>query len=121
MFIIGNGGSYANSIHIANDLLSVGVRAFTMDPATLTAFANDHGYEKAFAMWLSVVGEAGDILVALSGSGKSPNILNACAVAESIGMTIQRVFGQDFSMQEAEEMQLVMGHEWMREIRGAKH
>lgn len=119
VYIIGNGGSYANAMHIANDLLSVGVRAHTMDTATFSAFSNDHGHEKAFAMWLSVVGERGDLLIALSGSGKSPNILAACTEAERIGMTVERVFGAALGqdMQHAEEYQLVMGHELMRDLK----
>lgn len=112
-FIIGNGGSYANAMHICNDYLAAGIPTFTMDPATLTAFANDYGYEHAFSKWLRIVGQRGDKLIALSGSGKSPNILNAVAEAELIGMEVQKVFGaeQGLGMQEAEEMQLVMGHE----------
>ena len=69
VYLIGNGGSYANAVHVANDLLSVGVRAYTLDPASLTASANDFGYETVFSRWISVVGEKGDLLVALSGSG----------------------------------------------------
>ena len=75
VYIIGNGGSYANAGHICNDLIACGVKAYTLDPATLTAFANDHGWYKAFERWLNVVGEKGDLLIALSGSGKSPNTL----------------------------------------------
>ena len=116
VYIVGNGGSFANAAHIANDLLSVGIRAYTMDSATLTAFANDYGYENAFALWLRVVAESGDTLIALSGSGKSPNILNAIAEAEKIGMRVERVFGSaaGLDMQAAEEAQLALGHEIMR-------
>ena len=118
-YIIGNGGSYANAVHICNDLLSVGVRAFTLDPATLTASANDYGYETVFARWLSVVGERGDLLIALSGSGKSANILKACEEAERIGMYVHREFGigKGFDMQAAEEYQVFLGHELMRALR----
>ena len=56
VMIIGNGGSYANALHIANDLLSCGIAAYTMDPATLTAFANDFGYYSAFQKWISICG-----------------------------------------------------------------
>lgn len=118
VFLIGNGGSYANAVHIANDLLAAGVSAFTLDAATLTASANDYGYETVFARWLRVVGEPGDTLVALSGSGKSANILLAIEEAERIGMTVERVFGApEFGMQAAEEMQLMQGHRWMREAK----
>ncbi len=120
VYIIGNGGSYANAIHICNDLLSVGVRAFTLDPATLTAFANDYYYEVAFSRWLWVVGERGDLLIALSGSGKSKNILLAIEMAESLGMEVHKIFGaeQGLAMQEAEEIQVKMGHIAMMKLRG---
>lgn len=112
VYIIGNGGSYANAAHIANDLLACGIRTYTMDAATLTAFANDHGWYRAFARWLHVVGESGDLLIALSGSGKSPNILTAIEEAENLGMAVQRIFGApEFGMQEAEEKQIGIGHE----------
>ncbi len=117
-FIIGNGRSFANAQHIANDLLSVGIPAFTMDAATLTAFANDYGYETAFSKWLGIVGEKGDKLIALSGSGKSPNILIAIAMAESIGMAVEKWFGCG-DMQVAEEEQIKMGHEIMKARRYA--
>ena len=112
VYVVGNGGSYANSSHIVNDLLSVGIKAFCLDPATLTAFANDYGYEYIYSKWLQIVGEEGDLLIALSGSGKSPNILKACSVAENIGMTVWREFGADqgLDMQSAEEKQIALGH-----------
>ena len=86
VFIIGNGGSFANAQHIANDLLSCGVPAFTLDAATLTATANDFSYEEIFSRWLSVVASRRDLLIALSGSGTSPNIIRALAEAQRIGM-----------------------------------
>lgn len=112
VYLIGNGGSYANAIHLCNDLLACGVRAYTLDPATLSAIGNDYGYEHTYARWLTTVGESGDLLVALSGSGKSPNILNAIAEAERLGMLVFRIFGNERGedMQEAEEMQLTIGH-----------
>ena len=122
VYIIGNGGSYANAAHITNDLLLCGVKAFTLDPATLTAFANDFGYEGVFARWLETVGEKGDLLIALSGSGTSPNILAAIAAAEAFGMTVHREFGaaQGFNMQDAEQHQLWLGHHIMRALRASR-
>ena len=119
VFIVGNGGSYANAQHIQNDLLSVGVPAFTLDSATLTAFANDHGYETVFSRWLEVVGAKGDLLIALSGSGKSPNILKACHTAKRLGMDVVKLFGakMGFDMQRSEEWQIEYGHEIMRLVR----
>lgn len=116
VYIIGNGGSYANAVHICNDLLMCGVKAFTLDPASLTASANDYGYETTFSRWLAVVGEANDLLIALSGSGKSLNILRAIQTAEEKGMKVEKIFGaaQGFDMQASEEQQIWIGHEVMR-------
>ena len=89
-----------------------------MDPATFSAFSNDFGYYKAFEKWISICGRKGDLLIALSGSGKSPNILMACEAAEKIGMDVERVFGAPkFDMQAAEENQLWLGHELMRALK----
>lgn len=118
VYIAGNGGSYANSVHLCNDLLACGVRAYTLDPATLTATANDVGYAHVFSRWLRVVAEPGDLLIALSGSGKSPNILKAIDMAEDIGMDIEKVFGAPrFDMQAAEEHQVFLGHQLRRELK----
>lgn len=118
VYIIGNGGSYANAMHICNDLLSRGIKAYACDPATLSAFANDYGWERAFSKWVSVVGESGDLLIAMSGSGKSANILNAIGTAHHIGMDVYRIFGNERGedMQMAEESQLFMGHDVWRSL-----
>ena len=117
VYIIGNGGSYANAIHFCNDLISCGIKAFTIDPSTLTAIANDYGYHQVFSRWLKTVGDSGDMLIALSGSGKSPNILNAIETAEDIGMDVERIFGAPrLKMQDAEEEQLTLVHIWRKEL-----
>ena len=118
-FIIGNGGSYANACHMANDLFSVGVRAMVLDPATLTMVANDFGYEFIFSKWLMQCAEAGDTLIALSGSGTSPNIVNAVEAAKLIGMRIHLItdYLKTRDMQQSEEDQIVLAHRLMRELR----
>ena len=132
VYVIGNGGSAANAIHIINDLLSCGIKAFTLDMATLTASANDYGYETVFARWISTVAEPGDLVIALSGSGKSQNIVNALQAAKDKSVATWAVLG-DFgsregfcyaladhsttwgkTMQEAEERQLYLGHKVMQ-------
>jgi D-sedoheptulose 7-phosphate isomerase len=109
-------------MHICNDLLACGVPAFTLDPATMAASANDYGWDSVFERWLMVVGGRGDLLIALSGSGKSPNILKAIAAAYSLGMMVYRIFGNERGedMQAAEEAQIAIGHEIMRALKGAK-
>ena len=119
VYLIGNGGSHANAQHLANDLISCGIKAFTLDAATLTATANDLGYENIFSRWLLVVAEAGDLLIALSGSGTSPNILRALMEAQRIGMDTHLVtdYLRTRDMQQSEEDQIVLGHELMRALR----
>lgn len=119
VYLVGNGGSWANSVHICNDLLSVGIKAYTLDPATLTAFANDHGYRSIFARWIDVVGEPGDLLIALSGSGTSANIEEAIAIATIKGMQTELItdYLRTMDMQRSEEMQLEIGHELMRNLK----
>ena len=137
VYLIGNGGSAANAIHLANDLISCGIKAhaLTADVATLTAIANDFGYEHIFSRQIDVLGEPGDLLIALSGSGNSPNIIKALVAASKIGMDTFSVVG-DFgksaapalsiscvstgtSMQDAENLQLDVGHRAMLAIKKA--
>jgi D-sedoheptulose 7-phosphate isomerase len=134
VYLCGNGGSAANAIHIANDLISVGVRAqaLTADIATVTAIANDFGYENIFSRQLMVFGKPGDVLIALSGSGNSPNILRALETANTIGMMDWAILGHPGgqaaglasrtfiignTMQSAEESQIKIGHSIMLSIK----
>ena len=91
IFIIGNGGSAAVASHAAIDLRNVcKVSAFALnDPATLTCLSNDYGYENSYSGYLDVSARAGDLLLAISSSGESANILNAVGAAKEHGvMTI---------------------------------
>ncbi len=134
VYLIGNGGSAANACHIANDLVACGIKAhaLTADVATLTAAANDFGWYRCFSMQVDALGEPGDLLIALSGSGRSPNVLFALEAAKAKGMATWAVFGayNDHSkldvdiltlggddMQEAEQHQLAWGHELMKSLR----
>jgi D-sedoheptulose 7-phosphate isomerase len=94
IFVIGNGGSASTASHLAGDLSrsdagtgGPGLRAvcLTDNVAALTAMANDHGYESALAELLALQVRAGDVLIAISGSGRSPNILRAVEVARARG------------------------------------
>jgi D-sedoheptulose 7-phosphate isomerase len=120
VYIVGNGGSYANAIHMQNDLESAGIRAHTLNPASYSATANDCGHEFVFSRWVMLHGDPGDLLIAMSGSGESENILNAVSAAQIIGMDVYKIFGNERGegMQEAEESQVRIGHEVMKELRG---
>jgi phosphoheptose isomerase len=81
--IIGNGGSAAMSSHVAVDLTkNARVRATDFSDASfITCLSNDFGFEKWIAKAIEFHGDEGDVLIAISSSGKSPNILNACKSA----------------------------------------
>ena len=94
LYIMGNGGSAATAAHLVNDLVAgayiEGVppfRAFSLsdNPATVTALANDSGYENIFAHQLKVQLMPGDVVLALSVSGNSPNIVRALEYARGQG------------------------------------
>jgi len=90
VMIIGNGGSAAIASHMQTDLChSLGIRGLVFnEPPLLTALANDHGYEHAFRRLVKLWADEGDVLVAISSSGKSPNILGACAEARERGLSL---------------------------------
>lgn len=95
VYVIGNGGSAAVAAHIVNDLVNVGrLRAHTLHDASLfSCMANDYGYENAFARMLSVMAREGDVLIAVSSSGNSPNIRNAAAAARGNGASVFTLSG----------------------------
>lgn len=83
VYFIGNGGSAGIAIHMVSDFLkNGGMRTHSLlDPATITCLGNDFGYEYIFSKQLELIAQEGDLLVAISSSGNSPNILNAADVA----------------------------------------
>lgn len=94
VFFIGNGGSAATASHFANDL-SIGTNSYdkpfrvmslTDNQAVITAIANDFGYQDVFVRQLRVLGKPGDIVVGISASGNSANILHAFEHASSVGI-----------------------------------
>jgi len=106
IFLIGNGGSAAAASHFGQDLAKGTLssmrakRRFRVIPLTdnvgfITALANDEGYESIFEQQLRNLARRGDVLVAISGSGNSPNILRAVEYARSIGMKSIGITGFD--------------------------
>jgi D-sedoheptulose 7-phosphate isomerase len=94
IFFIGNGGSAATASHFANDLAfgtkeykkPFKVMSITDNVPVLTALGNDYGYEDIFVRQLKVYGEKGDMLVGISASGNSQNIINTLEYASTIGI-----------------------------------
>jgi D-sedoheptulose 7-phosphate isomerase len=104
IFLIGNGGSAATASHFANDLLKstviegkprMKVMALTDNVPIMLAYANDCGYETIFAEQLDALAAPGDVLVAFSGSGRSPNVIRALDLARQRGLTTIGITGRD--------------------------
>jgi len=95
LLIAGNGGSAADAQHIAGELLSrlnfdrnpLPAIALTTDTSVLTAIGNDYGFEQVFERQVRGLGRKGDVLLAISTSGRSPNILAGLRAARAIGAT----------------------------------
>jgi len=104
VFTCGNGGSASAASHLAQDLgkgaVKVGlpnIRTVCLcdNVSAITAWANDEGYERVFSSQLLTLGESDDILIAISGSGNSPNVLGAVCVANTMGMRTWGITGFD--------------------------
>lgn len=104
VFIIGNGGSGANASHFCEDLAKCTLRDFesqkrlkvlslTDNAAAIMAWGNDEGYDRIFLEQLKNLASAGDLLLAISGSGNSPNILKAVSWANENGLTTVGITG----------------------------
>lgn len=134
-YLCGNGGSAGNAIHLANDLLygagvnnggGLRVEALSANPAVLTCLANDIGYDHIYAEQIKVKAQSGDVLIVLSGSGNSPNVVKALEVGNAIGMKTFAILAfsggrckelaqhpihfEIDDMQIAEDLQLIVGH-----------
>ena len=138
IYICGNGGSASNAAHIANDIHyawnnrkstnKYDVECLTCNISILTCLGNDIGYENIFSHQINNKGEKGDVLIVLSGSGNSENIIKAVEIAKTkniytigmLGMTGGKCLSavdcglhfKDASMQHSEDLQLIVGHYW---------
>jgi D-sedoheptulose 7-phosphate isomerase len=103
VLVCGNGGSAADSQHFAAELVGRFARerrafpalALTTDASILTAVANDHGFERVFARQVEAHGQPGDVLIGLSTSGGSADVLAAVETARSRGLTTIGLTGRD--------------------------
>ena len=139
IYLCGNGGSAGNAIHLANDFIygagiqnGCGLRteSLSANAAVLTCLANDIGYDRIYSEQIKVKGNPGDVLIVLSGSGNSPNVVKALETANQIGMKTFAILGftggrckelarfpihfEVNDMQIAEDLQLIVGHMCMQ-------
>ncbi len=99
----GNGGSAGDAQHFSSELLnryerdrpSLPAMALTTDSSTITSIANDYSYDEVFSKQVRALGQPGDILLAISTSGNSRNVINAMEAALSRDMTIVALTGKD--------------------------
>ncbi len=99
----GNGGSAADAQHLAAELVSrfmydrpgMAALALTVDSSALTGIGNDYGFERLFARQVEALGRAGDVLVGISTSGRSANVLAAMGAARGLGMGTVALTGRD--------------------------
>ena len=115
IWIAGNGGSATTAMHIASDLTAhapAGAKQPIAMPANvgaLTAVANDFAYEDVFAQPLRRFANSGDLLIVLSVSGSSPNVVRAAAVARSRNMEVIALTGVDGGIGEHSSINVVLG------------
>ena len=139
IFLCGNGGSAGNAVHLANDFIygvakrtGGGIRALALsaNSAVMTCLANDVGYDRIYCEQLAVLGREGDLLIVLSGSGNSPNIVSVLERARTMSIKSYAILGYSGGrskeladvaihfpvddMQIAEDMQLIVGHMLMQ-------
>lgn len=103
IMLAGNGGSAADAQHIATELTvryvqdrpPIAALALTTDTSTLTAAGNDYGFDHVFSRQISALGQKGDIFIAISTSGNSPNILHAIEAARKKNITVVGLTGRD--------------------------
>lgn len=103
VLLCGNGGSAADAQHIAAELAGrlrlerggLPAIALTVNSSVLTALANDYGYDMVFARQVEALGCRGDVLVGISTSGRSPNVVKALEAARAVGVVTVGLTGRD--------------------------
>lgn len=102
ILICGNGGSAADSQHIAGEFVgrfkkerrAIAAIALTTDTSILTCLGNDYGFDRVFERQVEALGRPGDVLLAISTSGSSPNVLRAAVKARELGLQVIGFFGK---------------------------
>ena len=101
ILLCGNGGSAADAQHLAAEWVNrfrlerpgLAAIALTIDASVMTSVSNDYGYEQIFARQIKALGREGDVLIAISTSGRSPNVLMACEVAKELKLDVVGMCG----------------------------
>jgi D-sedoheptulose 7-phosphate isomerase len=115
VYTLGNGGSAADSLHFAEELVArfrrerrpLAAQSLAADPTVLTCIANDFDFDELFARQVRAFARQGDVVSGLTTSGRSPNVVNALAVARELG-ALTVVFGGGTGMPAAEHAELAL-------------
>lgn len=107
ILLCGNGGSAADAQHIAAELVgrfaaerrALPAAALSVNSSSVTAIGNDYGYDNVFARQVEAFGENGDLLIGISTSGNSPNVVKAMLKAKEIGLSTAALTGGDKSVE----------------------
>ena len=102
LIVFGNGGSAADAQHIAAEFINrfrrerkaLAALALTTDTSNLTAIGNDYSFDNVFSRQIEALGKSGDVAMAISTSGNSPNVLNGVGQAKELGITTVGVTGE---------------------------
>ena len=117
ILVCGNGGSSAEADHMASEFVTHGIPAISLNnPAIITAIANDHNYSEVFSRQVEILGNMGDVLIGLSTSGKSNNVLKAYKTAKKMGINIIDWPRKGKDTAQIQEYQLRLMHRVYKEL-----
>jgi len=114
----GNGGSAADAQHLAAEFVNrfqlerppLPAIALTTDTSILTAIGNDYGFEQVFAKQVQALGRPGDVLVGITTSGNSPNVVSAMRLAREKGMTTVGMTGKNGEVVQFSDLAILVPH-----------
>ncbi len=118
VLICGNGGSAADAQHMTGELVNrflldrppLPAIALSTDTSVLTAIGNDFGFEQIFSKQVRALGQSGDILIGISTSGNSPNVVQAFHEAKSMGITTMGILGAGGILADLSDILLAVPH-----------
>jgi len=112
ILLFGNGGSAADAQHIAAEFINrfqmerppLAALALTVDTSVLTSIGNDYSFDDIFSKQVQALGKPGDVVIAISTSGNSPNVVKACRQARSMGLSIMGMSGNKGALKEISDI-----------------
>lgn len=117
IYVCGNGGSSAETDHMVSEFVTHGIKAVSLNnPATITALANDYSFDQIFSIQIKTMCTKNDLVVGLSTSGKSKNIINTRLMCEFLGIEFLEWPREGGDTAEIQEYQLKLMHRVYKKI-----